>query len=132
VRFKKVELTRAGCEAISREARFMLENSISCRFDGDKGDRAKEERILLACADVLAALAGPERRRSLGLDEALDPVAVTFTGAAIEWMKEARPETKGPIDYIDRNGEADEKYLGKELALLRGLDQVLGAEPVAV
>lgn len=120
----EVELTKAAFAALEREARSQMENAI-----GDLGaleyESTNKERLNV-CADVLGAVKSAQVGWSLeDPREEASAKAVTFSPAAVAFLREQRDATAGYIVEQDVSGEADYEHMGRECFLLHVLDRVL-------
>jgi hypothetical protein len=132
-----VELNKAAFEALKTEAMRDFEAAVGerYRFRGeDEGNG--QERLLLACADVLGVLRCREHafKEHDHRPEVEHPgtVPVEFSDEAIWWMRDSRSSTRENLAYIDTNDEWDLLGQMREVFLLHVLDRVLGADREAV
>ena len=127
-----IDLTRASIEALEREARNSLDNSVSEAPHGHRigqEDYAGEhERNLLTCADILGTL----RYATLNFPSEAGKVSVKFSAPQIKWLEKTREASRGHVEDLDA-GEGDADYNMTEVFLLHVLDRALGErEAVAV
>jgi hypothetical protein len=136
-----VELNKAAIEALKAEASRNMKNSIQERYTflgEDEG--GKQERQLLACADVLGVLGRAELDfrdfdHTIADEDKPETVPVEFTEEASEWMRRLRPELASYLDHLDTTTtEGEIGWCREQAFLLHVLDRVLGVsaerEPV--
>ncbi len=121
---KTVVLTKQHCRALKREAWRGLENSIGERHLCDGGTEGeKEEKDLLACADVLGALKWGCLPGSSKEDSKHE---IAFTPAAVAWARRVRTEVQEHAAHLDGTSEEGSyDYRAKEAFLLHTLGYVL-------
>lgn len=140
-----VELTKAAIEALEAGVRLELESAIDARHiyqreefaerhgaDEAQAKRDRQQRVLLACADVLGSL------RSVRLDfrdfdhtipaeKRPETVEVGFTPEATEWLEELRGKTEGYLEAMEATStEGDLDHVREQAFLLRTLDRLVG------
>lgn len=122
-----IDLTRASIEALEREARNSLDNSVSEAPHGHRigqEDYAGEhERNLLTCADILGTL----RYATLNFPSEAGKVSVEFSAPQIKWLEKTREATRGhrgprprrrgcSTPTYPRSGSARRKLPGRPVA----------------
>jgi hypothetical protein len=123
----QVPLTRAHFKALRREAHRALENAIGERisFLGEDEGR-KQERVVLACADVLGGLSRGEG--DFVLRDA-DVSRVRFTDEAFAWLRTTRDGVDQHLRELDQTShEGGPDYCAKEAYLIHTIDVVLAAQ----
>lgn len=116
-------LTKAAWEVLKDEAAIYLQNAAQERnlFRGES-EGEQQERVLLACADVLGALGSLPPKHKAEFE---------FAGDALWWMEKCLEETKGHLSYLDEHEEGGLSYVAKETYLARALQRVLDTQAVA-
>jgi hypothetical protein len=118
----KIELTEASAEAIRREARRELENSIGeAHLSGEENAeyRAAHRQNVLDCAEVLGSMSWADLHW-----EEENSQDVEFSDRALQWMRQCKEETRAYVAVLDDGEEGDFEYNAERVYLLHVLDGV--------
>lgn len=114
-----IELTRAAWAVLQADAQREMETVCCERLTirgGDKG--ARQERILLALADVL---------RSLGHWAPEETDHFRFTDQALGWIEETHMATEGQLEHLVTAEEGPLDYAAPQDHLVRVTGRILEA-----